>query len=236
MWRLSLLLSETAPLLGFAAAIAWVSLVTVEFYERIYRERIEHNEEELRRLGKNELSKLASDIETQLMKGAEVDARRLQERVDMIRSLLNARDELMSGRRKVFSLLLVLSITSVGATYAPEAVLWSAERSPTLIGVDYLVLAIVFVAGFWFLFRMFWFDDQILKISRAAKSFVRPTCKKCGAMMTLRESYEIGKWRCPECGQEIEYPIVRFVQVGSGPNPRDSSRVNQPSMDKANIA
>ena len=163
---------DTAPILGLAAAVAWVSLVTVEFYERIYRERIEKSEEDLRRSGKEELNKLAGDIEADLTQGRSVDAQRLQQRVDKIGSLLNARDELMHGRRIIFYLLLVLSITSVGASYAPDTVFWNAENPTTLIAIDYFVLAVVFLAGFWFLFKMFWFDSQILNVSRAAQAKV----------------------------------------------------------------
>jgi len=206
---------EMVPILALAAVIAWVSLVTVEFYERIYRKRIAESEKDLRRLGKDELKKLAGDIEAQLTQGRSVDAQHLQGRVDKIGSLINARDELMRGRRTIFYLLLVLSIVSVGASYAPDTVLWNAERPPTLIAIDYFMLAVVFLAGFWFLFKMFWFDEQILKISRTAGSYAHPACKSCGTIMELRTSYDMGKWRCPECGQEAESEVVRLVPVGS---------------------
>ena len=163
-------MSDTAPILALAAAIAWVSLVTVEFYERIYRERIERNDKDLRRLGKDKLKKLAGDIEAQLTQGRPVDAKHLQGRVDAIGSLLNAQDQLMSGRQITFILLLVSSIVSIGASYAVELGLGTEQTSPTLIAVDYVVLGVVFLAGFWFLFKMFWFDSQILKISRASRS------------------------------------------------------------------
>lgn len=210
---------ETVPILALAAAIAWVSLVTVEFYERIYRKRIAKNEEDLRRLGKDELSKLAGYMETQLTQGRSVDAQHLQGRVDKIGSLINARSELMRGRRTIFYLLLVLSIVSVGASYAPDAVLWNAEKPTTLIAIDYFMLAVVFLTGFLFLFKMFWFDEQILKISRTAGSYARPLCKSCGTTTELQASYAMGKWRCPKCGQESESEVVRFVPVGSKANP-----------------
>jgi len=203
---------ETVPILALAAAIAWISLVTVEFYERIYRKRIAKSEKDLRRLGKDELNKLARDMEAELTQGRSVDAKGLQERVDRIGSLLNARDELMRGRRKIFYLLLALSLASVGASSAPDLVLW---HPVTLIAMDYFLLAIVFLAGFWFLFKMFWFDEEILKISRTAASFLRPVCKSCGTIMALQASYDMGKWRCPKCGKEAESEIVRFVPVGS---------------------
>jgi hypothetical protein len=172
--RRFLLVADPAPILGLAAAVAWVSLVTVEFYEKIYRERIEKKEEDLRRLGKDDLRKLAGYIETMLTKGRSVDAQDLQGPMDRIGSLINARDELMRGRQRIFALLLVLSITSVGASYAPAAVFWSAEKPTTLIEIDYFVLAVVFLAGFWFLFKMFWFDSQILNMSRAEQAHLKP--------------------------------------------------------------
>jgi len=175
--------------------------------------RIEKDEEDLRRLGKDELKKLAGDIETELRQGRPVDAKRLQGRVDRIGSLLNARDELMRARRIIFYLLLVLSITSVGASYAPEAVLWSAETPPTLIAVDYFVLAVVFLAGFWFLFKMFWFDTQILNISRTAQVYLKPQCERCAIPMALQGSYQMGEWQCPKCNARKDLPIYRLVRA-----------------------
>lgn len=204
---------ETVPILALATAIAWVSLVTVEFYERIYRKRIAKNEKDLRHLGKDELKKFAGDIEAQLTQGRSVDAQHLQGRVDKIGSLLNAQDELVRDRRTIFWLLLALSVTSVLASAAPDLVLSHDGLTITLLAVDYFMLAVVFLTGFWFLFRMFWFDEQILKISRTAGSYMRPLCKSCRTIMELQASYDMGKWRCPKCGQEAESEVVRFVPV-----------------------
>jgi len=121
-------------------------------------------------------------MEAELTQGRSVDAKGLQERVDRIGSLLNARDELMRGRRQIFYLLLALSLASVGASSAPDLVLW---------------------------------HPVTLKISRTTASFLRPVCKSCRTIMALQASYDMGKWRCPKCGQEAESEIVRFVPVGS---------------------
>jgi hypothetical protein len=52
------LLPDPAPILALGAAVAWVSLVTVEFYERIYRQRIEQYAPELRALGDARFNKI----------------------------------------------------------------------------------------------------------------------------------------------------------------------------------
>lgn len=167
---------DSVPILGLAAAIAWISLVTVEFYERHYRARIEANHENLRRLGKDRREELARQIAGENA----LDREELESRLNYITKVENAEDILTRDRSRVFYLLVALVFVTMGASYAPSfeilemsmPVTWPTEtvvyKSPlTLIAVDYASLVIVFLAGYLFLRRMFWFDRQILRISRA---------------------------------------------------------------------
>lgn len=168
--------TDPVPILGLAAAIAWVSLITVEFYERIYRGRIEGNHETLRRLGKDQREQLAKEIA-----GGALDPRQLQGRLRHIAEVENAQDILTRGRNKLFYVLVALVLVTMLASYDPTLMILEIpipNISPTgtetyhlpltLLGIDYILLAYVFLAGYSFLSRMFSFDRQILSISRVA--------------------------------------------------------------------
>jgi len=216
----SALTSDPVPMLGLAAAIAWVSLVTVEFYERIYRERIERNRESLMALSEDEIKKLASDLEAQIRRNRPLDSKIVDRRQGKILRLRKAQEDLIGQRQITFFLLFLLSITSIGASYAPswEVAKIGPDQWPlTLIAIDYPLLAIVFLSGFWFLFRMFWFDKQILSLSRAEQgSSALAVCDKCKTSMRLLDSYDMGRWQCPRCGAQKDSRIIRFRPVREG--------------------
>jgi hypothetical protein len=57
--------------------------------------------------------------------------------------------------------------TSLFASYAPNYEIYKAPQFVmTALLLDYLALGLVFFAGFAFLFKMFWYDGEIRKISR----------------------------------------------------------------------
>jgi hypothetical protein len=161
------LAADSVPIYALAAAIAWASLVTVEFYERIYRDRIESNHQILKQLGDEQLKQLAKDVAAQVRKGSSIDSKIVDKRLNEIRPLLNAQETLMNDRKRIFFALALSALLCIGASAGP-ALLDPAVYPPW--GIDffaYLFLAAVFVLGFLFLFRMFEFDKTILTISRA---------------------------------------------------------------------
>jgi integrase len=57
--------------------------------------------------------------------------------------------------------------------------------------LDYLALGVVFFAGLAFLFKMFWYDGEIRKISRQPS--LQPSCPKCNIPMPIVANRLIGK-------------------------------------------
>ena len=201
--------SDPVPILALATAIAWISLVTVEFYERIYRERIDKNRNLLKRLGESELKKLPREIETAATEGRSPDSKVVEKRHENVRSLLRAQEDLAGKRKTTFILLFCLSITSVAASYAPTWVIVGTGQWPlTLLVIDYFLLVIIFLSGFWFLEKMFWFDEQIRVIKDLGP--LQLLCGKCRVPMNLEST--VGQWRCPSCGEKAQYPL--YYPVG----------------------
>jgi len=139
----------------------------VEFYERIYRDRIERNRQDLQNLGEDELKRLTSEIEVRTRKGASLGSQTLDARLAGIRSLMNAQECLIRYRRWIFYILTISSLVCIAASYAPTLEIYrSGPLTVTLTTIAYLLLGVTFCGGFWFLKEMFWLDEQILAISR----------------------------------------------------------------------
>lgn len=164
--------TDPAPLVGFATAMAWVSLVTVEFYERIYRDRIEKNETKLKQYSEAKRKELIREIEKDL-----ADSEGIPGFLDRINKVSNAKDSLRFYRAATFLFLFVSLIASFVASifpgfeffrmYAPDP-RQVPSGSPlekgvpvTSTAVAYLLLFFVFLLGFLFLKEMFWFDKLI---------------------------------------------------------------------------
>jgi len=180
--------TDPVPIYGIAAGIAWVSLITVEFYEKIYRDRIERNREDLKRLGEDELGKLVSEIEARTRKDASFDSKALDSRTRAIRSLLQGGKYLTRHRKFVLYLLTVSSAVGMAASYSPTFQIASlpvgVQMLPiTLTTVAYFLLTLVFLYGSWFLNEMFWFDEQILDISRARETIVAYRFSEVGLIL-----------------------------------------------------
>ncbi len=165
--------SDPVPIYGLVAAIAWVSLVTVEFYERIYRERIERNRETLSTYGDEQLKGLIDDIVAHTKEGA-TGPTLIKSRIDRILSLKNAQQILADYRNKTFTLLIFTSISCIFASATVGT--WTIPAEPGLertayvflgiyVGAWPLLIAVVFVTGYLFVRKMFEFDSQILSIS-----------------------------------------------------------------------
>lgn len=194
-------------ILGLAAAIAWVSLVTVEFYERIYRSRIQGNVMYLQIQGEDERYKLSRDIQEK----ADLTPKQIVQRGDRITQLENAQNILTSWRTWIFRFLFFAMATSLFASYAPDYVIYKApEFVFTALLLDYLALGLVFFLGLVFLFKMFWYDGEIMKISRLRRPQL---CPKCNIPMPIVANRLIGKWRCERCGEEVEFPLSTFKKI-----------------------
>jgi ABC-type multidrug transport system fused ATPase/permease subunit len=152
---------------ALAAVIGWFSLVTVEFYERIYRNRIEDNQQRLKALSDDQLATLTKEIESETRHGKEVDSNRLRERLRHIRSLRNAQDNLVRERGRILALLAVATlITLFTATWAVFFPLWDLTYATAF---TYVLLGLVFFSGFHFLAQMFSYDREIIAIMRTEK-------------------------------------------------------------------
>ena len=139
----------------------------MEFYERIYRDRIERNRQELQKLGEDELKRLIGEIEVRTRKGASLDSQTLDARLAGIRSLMNAQECLIRYRRWIFYILVVSSLVCIAASYAPTFEIgWPGSKTVTLTTIAYFLLGVTFFGGFLFLREMFWLDERILAISR----------------------------------------------------------------------
>lgn len=168
---------DTAPILGLAAAVAWVSLVTVEFYERIYRDRIEKNSGDLRALGDAQLNEMIEKLR---------EGKHVTVTLDDINSLKNAEETLMQRRKITVGILFLSSIFSIAASWSPVGTAEIPVSSPggipqepivlsiPVMVIAYILLLAVFVSGFWFLWKMLWFDEQILRIKKSKTKF--PWC------------------------------------------------------------
>ncbi len=201
-----MLTSDPVPVVMLGASIAWVSLVTVEFYERIYRQRIAENSDRLRNLGQDQLKKLAADLDIQVKDVKEpIDARGIEHRLKEIRLLMNAQDMLVMNRERIFWLLGVSALSSILASIAPNF----GIDTTWIAVVAYVVVGLVFVYGLYFLWQMFWFDKEILYISRI-QVLMNWLCEKCRFPMELQSSHTVGKWLCRNCGASIDRPIVMF--------------------------
>ena len=161
-----MILLDTTPIILLAAVVAWVSLITMEFYEKIYRPRIEANFDKLKKLGEGQLNVLLQEIELKLRKG-QADINILEKKAQPVVSLLNAEEEFIKSRNGIFFSLFVLSIISVAASYAPDFIILSTPL--TLAAIAYIVSGAVFFWGYLMLRKMFWFDKQFLAIARAEK-------------------------------------------------------------------
>jgi hypothetical protein len=162
-------LTDYVTVLGWAlaAVIGWFSLVTVEFYERIYRNRIEENQQRLKTLSDDQLATLTKEIETETRNGKEVDPSKVRERLGHIRSLRNAQDNLVRERGRILALLAIATfITLATATFALFFPLWDLTY-PTALA--YVLLGLAFFSGFHFLSQMFLYDKQIIAIIRREK-------------------------------------------------------------------
>lgn len=168
-------MTDFVTVLGWAlaAVIGWFSLVTVEFYERIYRNRIEDNQQRLKTLSDDQLATLTKEIETETRHGKEVDPSKLRERLDHIRSLRNAQDNLVRERGRIFALLAIATfITLATATSAVFFPSWDLTY-PTALA--YILLGLAFFSGFHFLSQMFSYDKQIIAIIRTEKESAPPS-------------------------------------------------------------
>ena len=153
---------DSAPILALGAAVAWVSLVTVEFYERIYRERIEEYAPQLQALGEAQFNKI---VEV-LRKGRLV----ADSSFNYVNSLKNA-EQILMERRKITLMILGGSVVfSLAASYAPTLEVLGAP----LMAIAYVLLGGVFVSGFSFLSKMIWFDEQIRKAKEILKAEGKP--------------------------------------------------------------
>jgi hypothetical protein len=150
--------SDTAYFAGIAAAIAWVVLVSVEFYERIYRKKIEDYRVDLENLGEDALKRLAEDLTIKARKGQPVDGQTIASRHEEVRSLMRGEKVLMSYRKGVFGVLIVTMILVI------VAVLY-----PTTSPLAYGALGATFIAGYIFLTKMLWFDEQIYDVLRQTR-------------------------------------------------------------------
>ncbi len=156
---------DATPVVLLAATVAWVSLVTMEFYEKLYRPKIDANLNKLKDVGENQLKELLKEIEIKIRKGHS-DINVLENKAGLIVSLLNADKQLIAERKTIFFALFVSSILSIGASYAPEL---QILNSLTVAMVAYIASGIVFVWGFWILKKIFWFDRQFLLIAKAER-------------------------------------------------------------------
>jgi hypothetical protein len=157
---------DAAPIILLAAAVAWVSLVTMEFYEKIYRPKIERNLDKLKTLGESQLKALMQEFESKLRSG-QSDMSALEKKAAPVASLLNADEELVRDRQRIFILLFVSSIVSIASSYAPDFEILAPTI--TLTTLAYVVSGLVFLWGFWILKKIFWFDRQFLAISKAER-------------------------------------------------------------------
>jgi hypothetical protein len=155
-------MSDSTPIILLAATVAWVSLVTVEFYEKIYRPKIDANLGKLQELGKAQLQELLKDIETKITKG-QSDINVLEGRAGVVASILNADNELIKARKTIFLLLFVACTLDMAASYAPGL---EISNVISLTSIAYIVSGAVFLGGFWILKKIFWFDNQLLVIAR----------------------------------------------------------------------
>lgn len=177
---------DATPVVLLAATVAWVSLVTMEFYEKLYRPKIDANLNKLKDVGENQLKELLKDVETKIRKG-QSDINELENKAGLIVSLLNADEQLIAERKTIFFALFVSSILCIGASYAPDLQLLN---SLTLAMLAYIASGIVFVWGFWILKKIFWFDRQFLAIAKAERgSPNRPEPHKGSLKSDHKEDY-----------------------------------------------
>jgi hypothetical protein len=156
---------DATPVVLLAATVGWISLVTMEFYEKIYRPKIDANLDKLKDVGEAQLQDLLKDVEARIRKGKS-DINALEGRAGVIVSILNADEQLVNARKNIFLALFVASLFSIAASYSPDFPIISPV---TLSGLGYLACAIVFVYGFVILKRIFRLDKELLAITKARR-------------------------------------------------------------------
>lgn len=153
---------DSAPILALGAAVAWVSLVTVEFYERIYRGRIDEYAPQLQALGETQFNNLVES----LRKGKTV----ADSYFDDVNSLKNAEQVLMERRRITLYFLGASFVFSLPASYDPTLAIYGLQ----VMLIAYALILGVFFFGFSFLSKMIWFDEQIPKAKEVLKAKKKP--------------------------------------------------------------
>ena len=144
------------PIYMVAAVIAWFSLIAVEFYERLFRNKIEDNRERLWRYVESQTAQIKQEIKVPS------DPRSLSIKLNELNTLVKRPDDFLKWRK-----LLVVAVVGFGGfaayvSYDPFSVIWLLSNIAWLAIVFFLVM----LANGVFIYHVFNVDEKISELLR----------------------------------------------------------------------
>jgi hypothetical protein len=149
---------DPVPVYMFAAAIAFFSLVAVEFYERIYRGRIEDKRESIWRFVQIETEKVRKSI----VVPTRSDPKRLSSRLNELNKLVSRPDDFIKWRKWLVVAIVFLGGLSAYVAYMPDQVIFQRSNMEWFLIAFFLVIA----GNGYFIYEVFKVDEQITKLER----------------------------------------------------------------------
>ena len=149
---------DPVPIYMFAAVIAWFSLVAVEFYERIYREKIEKNRELIWGYVQAEQKRIKDNISIPL----KVNSQDLSAELDGLNKLAKRPDDFIEWRKRLTVLVVVFGGFAGYVAYRPLDIVFLISN------VEWFVIAffVVLLLNGYFVYAVFKVDQKITDLTK----------------------------------------------------------------------
>lgn len=158
---------ESVPIFSLLAAdVAVVALVWKHEAGRFHR--IEENRTTLQTVGMNQLTRVLQETRDEIqMKATLANTTKLQNGLREVVALVNSQRKIRNYHRRMLLVLCLAALASIGASIAPNFVMWqTSSGSITLIMVALVLSGVVFVSCYWFHERVQWFYEKVPTVVR----------------------------------------------------------------------
>ena len=149
---------DPVPVYMFAAVIAFFSLVAVEFYERIYRNKIEDKRESIWRFVQIETEKVKNQIQVP----SRSDPSRLSARLKELNKLVSRPDDFIKWRKYLAVAVVLLGGLAAYVAYMPYEMVFQRPNMEWFLLAFFLVIA----GNGFFIYEVFKVDEQITTLER----------------------------------------------------------------------
>jgi len=149
---------DPVPIYMLAAAIAWFSLVCVEFYERTFRDKIEKNRDLIWIYVQSEKEKIKDNIEIPMKSDPEI----LSAKLKGLSKLAERSDDFIKWRKLLTIFLVAFGGIAGYVAYKPLDTIYLLPNLEWLVITFFVVL----LANGVFIYEVFKVDERITKLVR----------------------------------------------------------------------